>query len=390
MIMQKNIEDAFLRLVKYVEEEGFYGYDPYDALNSPILSLLGKPSKLFRIAFTQALRRSIINFRPLIAIGKSHTPKGMGLFLSSYINLYKIYKDESYLDNIEFLADWLINNYSNGYSGYCWGYNFDWQNRTFFAPKGTPNIVNTSFIGHALLDTFECLGLEKYLEVAQSACNFILQDLNTHCEGDAACFSYTPLDNSKVYNANYLGASLLIRTYSYTKNEELLINANKAYEYGNKNQMQDGSWFYGSSESQRWIDSFHTGYNIDALHCYEKSIGENKFGTHIKKGLDFYIKNFFLDDGTPKYYHNSIYPIDIHCPAQALVTLSKLKDYDDRAISISEKVLNWTIKNMQDPKGFFYFRKGKLLTNKIPYMRWGQAWMLYGLSNLLYCHNEER
>ena len=31
---------------------------------------------------------------------------------------------------------------------------------------------------------------------------------------------------------------------------------------------------------------------------------------------------FFEADGKPKYYHNKTYPIDIHCPAQIIVTLS--------------------------------------------------------------------
>ena len=29
----------------------------------------------------------------------------------------------------------------DGYSGPCWGYNFDWQSRNFFAPRGTPPAV---------------------------------------------------------------------------------------------------------------------------------------------------------------------------------------------------------------------------------------------------------
>ena len=30
------------------------------------------------------------------------------------------------------------------------------------------------------------------------------------------------------------------------------------------------------------------------------------------KGLSYWLTNFFLEDGTPKYYDDKMYPIDIH------------------------------------------------------------------------------
>ena len=44
------------------------------------------------------------------------------------------------------------------------------------------------------------------------------------------------------------------------------------------------------------------------------------------------------------------------------------------------KVLNWTIENMQSDKGYFYYQINKYFSSKIPYMRWAQAWMFYALS----------
>jgi hypothetical protein len=37
---------------------------------------------------------------------------------------------------------------------------------------------------------------------------------------------------------------------------------------------------------------------------------------------------------------------------------------------------------MQDPKGFFYFRKFERHLEKTSFMRWSNAWMLAGLSAL--------
>ena len=45
-----------------------------------------------------------------------------------------------------------------------------------------------------------------------------------------------------------------------------------------------------------------------------------------------------------------------------------------------DKVLNWTIKNMQDEKGYFYYQLKQGISSMIPYMRWAQAWMFYAFS----------
>ena len=106
---------------------------------------------------------------------------------------------------------------------------------------------------------------------------------------------------------------------------------------------------------------------------------DDSYTDSLDKGFKFYIDTFFTSNGIPKYYHNSIYPIDIHSSAQLLITLSHLNktvEYN----SLIEKVLNWTIDNMQSNKGYFYYQINKHFTSKIPYMRWSQAWMFYAFS----------
>ena len=102
-----------------------------------------------------------------------------------------------------------------------------------------------------------------------------------------------------------------------------------------------------------------------------------------KKGLDYYMNNFFTEKGESKFFNDKLYPIDVHAPAQLLAFLVKsneIENYQD----LAEKVINWTIANMQSKKGFFYYQKRKYYTNKTPYIRWVQAWMFYGLSFLIY------
>lgn len=367
-------------LIQFVDSNNHRGYDPYDALNSSLLKTISAKSKWLRILFTQLLRRLPINIRPILGIRKEHNPKAMGLFLSAYVNLQRLSENDEYRDRINFFTDWLIKNSSPGYSGDCWGYNFDWQNREFYAPEGTPTIVNTAFIAHAFLDAYDLFSDDHYLNTALSACDFILNDLNIHTEDDTHCFSYTPIDHGRVHNANYLGASLMVRTHSKTGEAYLLKNAVKSYEFSNHYQEDNGAWQYGAEGTRQWVDGFHTGFNLEALDWYRKSTGDDRYTDIMENGLRFYIENFFLDDGTPGYYADSIYPVDIHSAAQAIITLAKLSDLDNRAELLAQKVLHWTVTNMMDPDGYFYYRKGRILTNKLPYIRWGQAWMMKALS----------
>jgi len=42
--------------------------------------------------------------------------------------------------------------------------------------------------------------------------------------------------------------------------------------------------------------------------------------------------------------------------------------------------VEFLLDKMWDERGFFYFRKGRFMTNKIPYMRWSQAWGFHALT----------
>jgi hypothetical protein len=374
------------KLKAYIEAEDFAGYDPYDALNSPVLRWLSFGNKYLRIVFTQVMKRLPINLRPLLGVPKDYNPKGLGLFLWGYARLYKLNRLRQDLRKIEFLLDKIEERKTVCGAGHGWGYNFDWQSRAFFVPKYTPTVVNSSFIGHALLDTWCYAGLVKAKEMAIPIGDFILHSLHRLQEDGTLCFSYTPMDHYFVHNANLLGASLLIRLYKETGNEEFRKTALSALAYSMKHQQADGSWFYAEKESAHWIDSFHTGFNLQAIKYFLDLGFAEEHRSQFEKGVRFYAENFFLADGTPKYYHDRIYPIDIHSPAQAVVFFSGMdREYAD----LTEKILNWMIKNMQSPSGAFYFQKHRYYTNRIPYMRWGQAWAFHALTEYLLRHDDK-
>jgi len=375
------IDISFSVLKRYCESQQFKGWDPYDGLNSRLFQAMPfSKNRLGRLAWIQLFKRSPINLRPLVGVAKEYNAKGVGLFLHGYCNLYKSDPRGEYLDRIRELADIVMGLQSKGYSGACWGYNFDWQARAFFQPKETPTVVATTFIASALMEAYEVTKNRDYLDVAIDTQHFILKDLNRTYDDDRDfSFSYSPLDQTQVFNASLLGSRLLSQIYTYTGDVELLDAAKKSVAFACKYQQENGAWAYGTLPFHQWVDNFHTGYNLECIAAYQLHSGDDSFRGAIENGLTYYLENFFTEEGIPKYYNNQTYPVDVHTTSQLIITLSRLGKWKENS-ELIEKVLSWTIMNMQDKKGFFYYQLKKTGNSKIPYMRWAQAWMFYAFS----------
>jgi len=184
---------------------------------------------------------------------------------------------------------------SQGVSHWCWGYSFPWQTRTIVVPSGVPNLVCTTFVGDALLDAYEQLQDPGYLDMATSTAEYILDELYWTDGKSVAGFSYPlPKLKNQVPNANFLGAALLCRVYQHTNDRKFLDPALRvARLLPPPKQHADGSWGYGEGPSQRWIDNFHTGYNLCALRSIGRYAGTTEFESRIRRGFEFYPSPLF-------------------------------------------------------------------------------------------------
>ena len=373
-----------LKLLAYCQANDWAGYDPYDALNSPVFDALPfLNAKLPRLALTQLLKRSPVNVRQFLHIPKTQNPKAIALFLSAFLNLSRIgVNDADKLAGL--MIEQLIALRSPGIPYWCWGYSFPWQTRTIEVPKGAPNLVCTTFVGNALLDVYEQSQDMRCLNMALSAAEYILDELYWTDGNSIAGFSYPlPRLRNQVPNASFLGAALLCRVFEHTNEKKFLGPALRVARGTADMQHPDGSWDYGEAPSQRWIDNFHTGYNLCALQTIGRCAGTTEFESRLRRGLEFYRAHFFRADGAPRYFHDRTFPVDIHCVAQSIITLISLKEFDPRNVSLARLVFQWAVNHMWDERGFFYYRVLRLLTIRIPYMRWAQAWMLLAMSVLL-------
>ncbi len=380
------IERSLKRLQNYIERQAYKGYDPYDALLSPVFQFpLFKNSKWFKFAFQQFIKRAPLNLRPLFNIPKGHNPVTLGLAIQGYTYLWKAAPDQRSRckEKIENLTRALENVIPGGYSGASWGYDFPWEARYAQIPAYQPTVVATGIVTNGLFEAYRITGPRKALDLCERAVPFVLEDLERTYDGNAFCFSYSPFDQQTVYNASMKGARLLSQVYSIQKDPLLKETAEAAVRYVADRQNADGSWYYGDRTTARWIDNYHTGYILDCLDAYLKNTGDQRYAGHLRKGYAFYKNRFFEESVLPKFYHDRAYPVDCTAGGQALLTLSRFGD-----LELAIKVAHYLIDHMQDVDGYFYFRKYRYNTNKTPFMRWSQAWMFAGLAYLLYKLNE--
>lgn len=386
--LQLEIKSIIEKLLTYCQQNNWAGYDPYDALNSQIFNYVPVLDfKFARLAVTQLLKRSPINIRSLALIPKTQNPKALALFIMAFIKLSRLGMHES-REFVSTMVDKLIQLRSKGTPYWCWGYSFPWQTRTMLVPRGAPNLVCTVFVAEAFLDFHAYCPEPQYLHIAASAADYLINELYRQEDGVAASFSYPlPSSRSQVHNANLLGAAFLCRVYKHTGDRGLVDAAFKVARYSVGKQHDDGSWDYGEAPKQHWIDNFHTGYNLCALRSIGQGIGTSEFEPSLQKGFKFYRNHFFRDDGAPKYFHNRVYPIDIHSVAQSIITLLTFRDLDEDAERVALAVFRWSMQNLWDSQGYCYYRKHLLFTDRTSYMRWSQAWMLLAMATMLEQYN---
>ena len=149
----QNLDQAFADLFAWCRERDFAGYDPFDGLNSRLFQASPlKNSRTARLLWTQFFKRSPINFRSLARVPPERNAKGIALFALAALARYRTLKTKEAEIEARELLDDLMAMRLTGSAGAAWGYNFDWQGRAFFAPRGTPTLVPTAFAARALVE----------------------------------------------------------------------------------------------------------------------------------------------------------------------------------------------------------------------------------------------
>ena len=374
-------DELFAAIWSDAEARGFAGWDPYDGLNAPLF----RATPLYRVpvarqAWIQLVKRSPVNLRPLFGQKPAVISKGLALFALGAWRLAERGGPEAGLWRRRgaTLLDRLLALRSPGSEELAWGYPFDWQSRAFFQPGNEPNLICSVFAAMAFEERAD--GGDD-LEAPAEVARFIARRLVRERDG-VTWVTYTPATDTQIHNVNILGAAQLARDARRSGSTQQAALARRAMEFSVGRIREDGFWPYGEAANQGWVDSYHLGYNLVGLERYREATGETWMDEALARAYRYWDTRFVEPDGAPRHFATSRWPLDIHCPAQAILTWLALRRLDPEAPAKARRMAAWTLANMSDGRGRFTFQKTRLYANRVPMMRWGQAWMFRALAEL--------
>ena len=387
---QQNIEavifSSFEKLQSWIDSNGWAGYDPYDIEDF----IMSAKSKGMLSEQDEQKIRHFNEIEPLLCreklkIEKKINAKALGLLLSSYSILYSVLNDKKYLVEAEEIAEWLLKNRSSGYKNMCWGYPFDWQSKIFI-PKGTPSVVVSAVVGDGFWQLYNVTRNELYLEICISICEFITEDLNCDLMDEKRiCFSYTPFDNFHVHNANLFAGEFLARIGKEISINEWVEKGIKTANYALSEQNTNGSIYYWGliqdSYNPKHLDSYHSGFEIRLLYGIYYHSGIEEIKVAADKYLEFYLNTYINSDGSTLQFPpgKKSSQVNIHGAAETILLLSSFAKEKKELKNYLQRCLNWTINNLQHEDGWFGYLIKENQKIMIPFMRWGEAWMMRGL-----------
>lgn len=375
-------DHAIRDLDDWLRTRDYAGYEPYDLLNSPYLSPWAQRQPFATLFIQSGKRFGGLTLRRLLRVPPSQNPKALGLILAAYCDLSRSGWDCE--AKAEHVKQSLLSLTSQHEPEFCWGYDWHYVSlRGARLPAFSPNSIASVFCGQALLDHAETFHDTDSRIVAHSAAQWLATRLQRSVDDPhQLCLSYTPHDRTRIFNNSALVGAFLARVDQLQRLALYSSITRRIMQHLANGQSADGSWPYGEGRAQRWIDSFHTGYNLCALLDYQRVSGDFSFSETLERGYDFYTQHFFRADGAPRYFHDRTYPIDIHACSQAILTFCAFAQLDRAALSRAVRVARWTVAHFRNPNGSFGYQIHRSYQDRTPYVRWSQAWMLRALARL--------
>lgn len=376
------IANAVNRVLAWSRARRYLGWSKHDALNSPVLRTVFGWARWPRIIAIQLVSRAPFNVRPLLGVRQAPNPKGLALFALGLLDLYRLSRAEESLREARALMERLVDLRSPTASGgNAWGYHYPWQDLGFYAPPGTPNAVVTAFVCEAFLEAYRTTSNTRYLEIVEGAVPFFLRDLAVlKDEPEQLCLAYMPFPmRMRVMDVSALIAAVLAQWAQVAGEGGYLATASRLARYVGERQTSEGAWFYTDPPGDSPVrhDNYHTGFILDALHRYMRASEDRSLESTYRRGLEFYARHHFTAEGAPRWMSDQEYPHDIHGAAQGILTFSRhLIDHP----GFANRIVKWSLDNMYDPEGRFYYQQRRFYTNRFTEMRWCNGWMVRALA----------
>jgi len=252
------------------------------------------------------------------------------------LTLYQKTGNEEYIISARESLEWLGENYSRNYSGYCWGINMPWVSKIATYDEKTPHVTHTPYALEAFIRFQQETKTTKYDPIIDSVLNFLDKDLIKLVDSkDTLAVSYSPKTESRiVVNANSYAMFCYALLYGRNQNLNNHIGDSvmRLYHFLASTQHEDGSWHYFADDADgNFIDCFHSCIVLKNIYKVNQIIPLPDSHQVIEKGYA-YLKKYFWND-TKKLFKRfsitdrmSLVKFDLYDNAEMLNLAIILKD----------------------------------------------------------------
>jgi hypothetical protein len=274
---------------------------------------------------------------------------------------------------------------SPGFPEYCWGYPFDWVTRNGVLQAHTPFITTTPYVFEALLQVHALSPRPEWPEIMASAVRYATTLIKDQpFPGGGNTCSYMPDGEFNVVNAAAYRATMLVSAGKFFGREDLLATAAGNVDFVLAAQNPDGSWPYARDGVRDFVDHFHTCFVMKALAKIHRQTGDQRLRDALARGLDYYRKNLFAEDGLPRPFSKAprltVYQCELYdcaeCINLCLLARGEFPELEQTLQTVVAGILQHWIK----PDGSFRSRKLKLGWDNVPMHRWAQSQMFRSLA----------
>jgi hypothetical protein len=396
----EKVRAAVLRFVGWLDQYGETSYDHQSFFASdlarsakslyykrPLLGTLAVSPMIFCEAFMPSARR--LFWKPQrFPIADAHYAMGFA-FLSRALG------EKRYSDRAVHFLEVLKETRSPGYKNYCWGYPFNWETRRGTMWQDTPLITTVPYVYEAFREVYQIDGDEKWREIMQSIAQHAAEDYHdfeTSTNASTCSYNPGPDDSSGVINASAYRAFLLTTAAMDFSEEHYRKVADRNLNFVLESQDSDGSWPYSTDGERGFVDHFHTCFVLKALAKIQAVTGNPGCTQAIQRGVDYYVKNLFDEEGLPKPFSRrprmTVYRRELYDYAEC-INLGVLLE---GRFSALDEILLRVINNLdawQKADGSFRSRQLLLGWDNTPMHRWAQSQLFRSISFLLYRNTQK-
>ena len=290
---------------RFCVREDMSTYDPYDiwktAFGFYIKALFNRNRWLGLVpAAALTVFDTYVNNRLRLFYSRQEYPIIRALAALALMNLFKEEQSERFLEWTKTHLHWLENHSCTGFSGHCWGLNFNYAvTKSIVYDSNTPLATMTPYALEAFIEYRDLSGDCAFDELIRGIFRFFDRDIKVMEEtNDYMITSYGPFRDRIVTNAVSYAMYCFAMLLPYVNSDEekrARERVSKLYAFVRRSQGSDGAWAY-SPEGSSFIDCFHSCIVLKNLIKTNRIVPLDGCMEVVERGYR-YLQDEFFDDG---------------------------------------------------------------------------------------------